>query len=132
MTTSLNLVKAIETDGGFTFDPADDALVVIGEATGYAVARPGTERVVGTQGITREAFAEAVADLLIEHAAAFCTGAVLGGWYSPERGVYLVELTDVLRVDRAEAVRVGTERHQEGILDLATGEYIPTGGRGDA
>ena len=45
---------------------------------------------------------------------------------------YLVELSEIHRVPREQAVRLGTERHQEGILDLATGEYIETGGTGDA
>lgn len=132
MTTSIDLVQAIETDGGFTFDPTTNALLAVGEATGYAIAIPGTEHVVGTTDITREAFAAAVADLVTDNAELFDLGAVLGGWYSPERGVYLVELSMIFRVDRAAAVKIGEWAHQEAIFDLATGETIPTGGHGDA
>jgi hypothetical protein len=129
--TTPDLIAAITDNGGFTYDPAAGELVVVGQADGFAIAVPGTEHVVGDATVTRESFAGAVADLLVGYAPEIAGGAVLGGWYSEERGVYLVELSEIHHVERAEAVRVGTERHQEGILDLATGEYIETGGTGD-
>jgi hypothetical protein len=129
--TTPDLVAAITDNGGFTYDPAAGALVIVGEADGYAIAVPGTEHVVGDATVTRESFADAVADLLVSYADEIAAGAVLGGWFSEDRSVYLVELSEIHRVDRADAIRVGTERHQEGILDLATGEYIETGGTGD-
>jgi hypothetical protein len=131
-TATPDLVAAITENGGFTYDPTAGALVVVGQADGYAIAVPGTEHVVGDATITRDGFAAAVADLLVGYAPEIAQGAMLGGWFSDDRGVYLVELSGIHHVERAEAIRLGTERHQEGILDLATGEYIETGGTGDA
>jgi len=130
--TAPDLVAAITENGGFTYDPAAGALVTIGSTTGYAIAVPGTEHVVGDATVTREGFAAAVADLLVGYATEIGNGAMLGGWFSGDRGQYLVELSEIHRVPREQAVRLGTARHQEGILDLATGEYIETGGTGDA
>lgn len=127
-----NLIATITEHGGFTYDPVRDALIDIGTTTGYAIAVPGTEHIVGHAGITREAFAAAVADLLTEYADAFEHGAVLGGWHSAERDEYLVELTTIYRGTREDAERIGRETNQEAIFDLATGEEIPTGGTGDA
>ena len=131
-TATPDLITTIERDGGFTYDPTTGELVVVGRASGYAIAVPGTEHVVGGATATRETFAEAVAHILLTYADEITDGAVLGGWYSEDREQYLVELSEIWDVDRADAILLGTARRQEGILDLATGEYIPTGGRGDA
>ena len=129
MTT--DLITTITQDGGFTFDATTGTLVTVGTRTGYAVAVPGTEHVVGDATITREAFADAVADVATQYADRIARGAVIGGWYSEDRGVYVVELTDILTWDRRTAELIGRIRNQEAIFDLATGEVIPTGGTGD-
>lgn len=129
---TVDLVTKIATDGGFTYDPAADALITVGSTTGYAIAIPGTEHVVGHAGISREAFAAAVADVLTEHAVEIDHGAVLGGWYSAERDEYIVELTKIHKCSREHAIALGTATNQEAIFDLATGEEIPTGGTGDS
>lgn len=131
-TATRDLIQAITDNGGFTYDPTTGTLVEIGSTDAYAIARPGTERVVGDAAVTREAFVVTVADILNEHADEIAQGAVLGGWFSEDRGQYLVELTDLVRVPREIALTIGEARHQEGILHLGTGEYIPTGGHGDA
>jgi hypothetical protein len=132
MTTTITLIDTIEIDGGFTFDTTTNTLVKIGDRTGYAIAIPGTERVVGTTGITREAFAAAFAEIVIEFGDQLDAGAFVGGWFSEDRGQYIVELSEIHTVDRETAIELGTARHQEAILDVATGEFIETGGHGDA
>jgi hypothetical protein len=128
-----NLQAEIEANGGFTYDPKTGGLLKVGEAKGFAVAVPGTEETVGVGGVTREAFAHGVAKVVMKHRAAIARGAVLGGWYSPDRNEYMVELTEIHPPDDREgAIRAGRERNQEAIFDLATGETINTGGTGDA
>lgn len=130
MTTSL--IDTIKTDGGFTFDPHTDSLIKVGTVSGYAIAVPGTERLIGSGSITRERFADAFVAVVREFSDMIDNGAVVGGWYSAERDAYMVEITEIWDVDLDEAVEIGTARNQEGIFDLANGEFIPTGGTGDA
>jgi len=124
------LLGALKTDGGFTYDPKKGALVRVGTVNGIAVARPGTERLVGKGDVSREDFANAVADVIEAHGDEFGRGAMLGGWYSEDRDAYMVEVTDVFP-DRESAIKAGRERNQEGVFDLKTGEFIDTGGSGD-
>jgi len=131
-TTTVDLLATIAANGGFTYNPTAGALVEVGSTTGYAIAVPGTEHIVGGADITREAFIAAVAELVTEHADQFAAGAVLGGWYSEDRAVYMVELTMIFHVDRTFAIEIGRITNQEAIFDLATGETIETGGSGDA
>ena len=128
-----DLITEITINGGFTFDPTADKLITVGSVTGYAIAVPGTEHVIGTGSISREAFASAVADVVTEYAEAITVdGCVLGGWYSADRDVYMIELTKIWHhLDRETAIMIGQSSHQEAIFDLATGEEIPTGGTGD-
>jgi len=126
------LLDVLRVDGGFTFDPRTEELVMIGAVTGYAIAVPGTERVVGSGSITRDEFATAFVALVRAYGPLLGAGGCVGGWYSPDRDVYLIEISEIHHVDRDTAVRLGARRNQEAILDLATGEFIPTGGTGDA
>lgn len=132
--TTTDLLDAVTTNGGFTYSPVADRLFQVGVDTGYAIAIPGTEQIVGSGDITREQFAEGVARVLTDPSAKalIANGVAIGGWYSPERNVYMVELTEILTTDRIRAVEIGRSRNQEAIFDLATGEEIPTGGTGDA
>ena len=124
------LLGALKKDGGFTYNPKAGRLVKVGSMDGVAVARPGTERIVGKGDVSREDFANAVADVIMKHPEDFGDGAMLGGWYSEDRDAYMVEVTDVFP-DRQSAIKAGRDRNQEGIFDLKTGDYIPTGGTGD-
>lgn len=124
------LLDALKKDGGFTYNAKAGKLVKVGSMDGVAVARPGTERIVGRGDVSREDFAHGVADVIAKHPEAFGDGAMLGGWYSEDRDAYMVEITDVFP-DRASAVKAGKKRNQEGVFDLKTGDYIPTGGTGD-
>ena len=128
------LLKSIKDEGGFTYDPRKGGLIEVGKAKGYAVAIPGTEEIVGEdKDVAREDFARGVAAVIMKHQDKIAAGAVLGGWYSPERNQYMVELTDILPADDREgAILAGKQRNQEAIFDLATGETIVTGGTGDA
>lgn len=132
MTT--DLLNAITTGGGFTYNPATDLLIEVGSVHGYAIAIPGTERHLGKCGVTREQFAEQFANLLSDPLMQVYLkdGALVGGWYSPEKDVYMIELSDIWDVPRDIAVSVGKYEGQEAIFDLYTGEEIPTGGTGDA
>jgi hypothetical protein len=127
MTSAVDLVAVITANGGFTYDPAVGHLITVGETTGYAIAVPGTERLIGAEGITREAFAAAFADVVAEYAEAITVdGCVIGGWFSPDRG-YMIELTKIWQtIDRETAIMIGQSSHQDAIFDLATGEEIST------
>lgn len=127
-----DLLTAIERDGGFTYSVWADALIHIGETTGYAIAVPGTEILLGPADLTRAEFADRFAAVLRRTMQSDDTPfpAYVGGWLSPERG-YMLELSEIRQVTRAQAVTLGTERGQEAILDLATGEMINCGGHGD-
>jgi hypothetical protein len=106
-------------------------LVKVGTVKGVAVAVPGTETPVGSGSVSRADFVRAVADVIMQHGDKFADGAMLGGWYSSDRDTYMVEVTDVIP-DRETAISEGKRRNQEGVFDLGTGEYIDTGGTGDA
>jgi hypothetical protein len=128
-----DLMKSIKDNGGFTYDPKTGGLMVPGKDTGIAVAVPGTEQIVGTGTVSRHQFAKGVQKVLQAHRAQIAQGAKLGGWYSEDRNAYMVELTDVLPGDnRDAAIAEGQKRNQEGIFDIGKGEFIPTGGTGDA
>jgi hypothetical protein len=132
MTTASDLVQVITDQGGFTFDPAVGHLITVGSTSGYAIAVPGTEHILGDESITREEFAAAFAEVVAEHAESITLdGCVIGGWLSPGRG-YMIELTKIWHtIDRATAIMIGQSANQEAIFDLATGETISTGGTGD-
>lgn len=125
-----DLLDTLRTDGGFTYDPRGDHLVSIGGEAGYAIAVPGTERVVGSGKITRATFADAFVVIVREYGALLDHDAYIGGWYSQDRDAYLVEVSELWPIDRDSAVALGCARNQEAILDLATGEFIGTGGTG--
>lgn len=112
---------------GFTYAPQTGELLAIGATVGYAVTIPGTEHVAGAAGI-----AQAVADVTTEHADRVARGAVIRGTYSPERRTYVIELADILPWSERVARTIGWMRNRATILDLATGEIIPTGGSSDA
>jgi hypothetical protein len=121
--TIASLRELIDTDGGFTFDPTRGTLIEIGSTEAYAIAVPGTEQVIRAN----ESFVAAVRALsrrcAVEIADREC---VIGGWFSPERGHAMIELAEILDVTRAQAIFIGRARQQEAVLDLATGECIPT------
>lgn len=133
-----DLLDAIRKDGGFTYDPKKGGLIKVGEAAGFAVAIPGTEEIIGREkvdgeDVTREDFARGVAAVILKHRDLFDQGAVLGGWYSPERNEYMVEVSQIMSPqDRDGAIQLAKARNQEAVFDLATGEVIITGGTGDA
>jgi hypothetical protein len=117
-------------EGGFTFNPRKGNLLQVGKIKGVAVAKPGTETVIGNGDISRADFIQKVANVIEKHGDAFANGSMLGGWYSPDRDIYMVEVTDLFP-DRESAIIAGKERNQEGVFDLGTGDYIDTGGTGD-
>jgi hypothetical protein len=120
-----SLLDTITRDGGFTYDLASDRLLRVGESDGFMVAIPGTECLIGPADLTREDFAARFAAVARQAP----NGTYVGGWLSPDRG-FMIELSERFN-DREHAVRLGVARHQEAILDLATGEFIATGGNGD-
>jgi hypothetical protein len=132
-----SLFNAIEKNGGFTYDPATGGLLETGKSAGYAVAIPGTEEVVGEEkvnadDIKRQDFIDGLKKVIEDHRGQLGNGLVLGGWYSPERNQYMVELSQVLPADdRQGALEIGADRNQESVFDLATGENIIVGGTGD-
>lgn len=129
--TATTVFESLRLDGGFTFDPASGTMLRVGSTTGWAIAVPGTERIVGRGDLDEEAFAEAFADVVLTYGPDLLAGRYVGGWYSPDRDVYLIELTDVLHIGRDAAIAIGRARGQEAVLDLASGEFVATGGSGD-
>jgi hypothetical protein len=125
-----SLIQSIHDTGGFTYDPRTGGLVKVGTVKGVAVAVPHTEQIVGMGAqVNREEFIGGVADVIQKHGEAMANGAFLGGWFSEERGAYMVELTELIP-DRTKAIALGKARNQEGVFDLGTGDYIDTGGTG--
>lgn len=116
------LAEQITENGGFTLDPVTGRTLVVGTDTGWAIALPGTERLIG-ENLTENAFGEALSDVLASIPADDRENVKVGGWYSPERG-YMIELTTVLHVDRGTAELIGDIRNQDAIFNLATGEEI--------
>jgi hypothetical protein len=125
-----SLIQSIHESGGFTYDPRKGGLIKVGDVKGVAVAVPHTEQIVGRgANVDRKEFVQGVADVIQKHGDAMSKGAFLGGWFSEDRQAYMVELTELVP-DRAKAIALGKKRNQEGVFDLGTGEYIPTGGTG--
>ena len=117
------LRELIDTAGGFTFDPTRGTLIEIGSTEAYAVGVPGTEHVIGSG----ESFVAGVRALTRRYAVEIATReCLIGGWFSPERGHAMIELTEILDVTRAQPIFIGRARQQEAVLDLATGECIDT------
>src|SRR5262249_23096745 len=124
----LQLLDTIIADGGFTYDVHSGSLLRVGEASGYMIAIPGTEMLLGPADLNREEFATRFAALVSE--AAVGEGVYVGGWLSPVRG-FMIELSELHHCDRDSAVKLGVARGQEAVLDLATGQFIGTGGHSD-
>ncbi len=123
---TLHLEDELRNNGGFTYDPRTNELVRIGTRDGYAIAIPGTEIASDP-----DALHIAVEYYKIKHAAALTNPDIyIGGWHSDDRGIDVIELTEIVGDMRDEAIEIGQERNQEGILDMRTGEFIPTGGSG--
>lgn len=116
------LVTAITENGGFTLDLDTARVLQVGQDTGWCIAVPGTERVIGHD-LTANAFTAAVADAMASVPVDDRPDVKIGGWYSPDRG-YMVELTNVFRVDQTTAEIIGDIRDQDAIFDLETGTEI--------
>jgi len=106
--------------------------VMLDEFVWGDVTRISPEAPVPVVDIRRESVHLGGAANVLANVIALGAGGCVGGWYSPDRDVYLLEISEIHHVDRDTAVRLGARRNQEAILDLATGEFIPTGGTGDA
>lgn len=115
----------LATDGGFTFDPHTATLIHLGDRDGWAIARAGSERIIGP---TLDDSAEFLAAFLGAWDEAATTGGLVGGWYSDQRRTYMVEVTDVHECDRATALVLGMQADQETVVNLRTGETaaVPT------
>ena len=121
--TIASLRELIDTDGGFTFDPTRGTLIEIGSTKAYAIAVLGTEHVIRAG----ESFMATVRALTRRHAVEIADReCVIGGWFSPQRGHAMIELTELFDVTRAQAIFIGRARQQDAVLDLATGECIDT------
>lgn len=130
------MLKEIDENSGFTYDPKSGRLLQVGKDKGFAIAVPGTETVVGVEkvnadDINRADFARGVAQVIMKHKALIDHGAVVGGWYSPERNQYMVEISQIIPENQKDkAIQLGMDRNQEAIFNLGTGETISTGGTG--
>lgn len=125
--TTADILAALVDDGGFTFDPATRTMISIGDRDGWAIARAGTERIIGRD-VVADVFA-AEFDRVDRDARE--SGALVGGWYSDQRRVYMLEITDVHTVDRDTALVLGMRADQETVLNLGTGELAAVPQWGD-
>jgi|SRR5215471_253358 len=57
-------------------------------------------------------------------------GAHIGGWLDHEHGEFVLDPVEHVQ-DRNEAIKLGVQRNQQAIYDVAAGEEISTGGTGD-
>jgi hypothetical protein len=73
---------------------------------------------------------EDVARFIRRHLDLLKQGMAVGTWYSKERDVVCLDIVTLVR-DRAEAIALGVQHNQEGIVHLETLEYIMTGGTGE-
>lgn len=115
-------------EGGFTYHPTSAS----SPATGVCVARDGTSHIIPADKFfeSRASAKTYVADYLKEHRDEFKgESAHLGGWHDAEHNEFVLDISDVYQ-DRDEAIKVGQERNQQAVFDLATLEEIPTGGTG--
>ena len=129
MTTALQesvLMTELRANGGFTFNPHTSRLVNIGDVTGYAIAIPGTEHVLGSGDISGAEFDRAFYSVVLA-AVLSNDHAFVGGWYSSDRDAYMIELSEIHNVTRDDAIVLGVERNQEAILNIGTGEFINLG-----
>ncbi len=113
------LLDALTRHGGFTYDPHTGHMLNAGDREGWVISRAGTERHV-----TRDDFESTLSRVLADWGEELAGGALLGGWYSPERDVFMVELSDVFDVDRVTALVIAAERDQEAAYNLATGDTV--------
>jgi hypothetical protein len=113
------LLDELTEQGGFTLDPVTGELLHTGDRDGWVISRAGTERQVDPA-----TFAERLPEVMAEWSDAIADGALVGGWYSRERGVYVLDLSDVFDVDRVTALVIGAQRDQEAVFSLATGESV--------
>jgi hypothetical protein len=127
MTTALTqtraLLDALQTEGGFTWDPRRHQRVHVGDRVGYMIAVPGTERLLAPGSMTAADLETALAEMGQAYAQ-LGKDAYVGGWYSPERDAYMIEVSKIFDISREAAVRLGHLRGQEAIFDIGTGEEI--------
>jgi len=124
LTVDLPAVRtALEVHGGFTLDPRTGRMLTPGEDRGYVIALPGTEQLLGHE-VTEEGFRAAFDAATAEMTDDQREVVFVGGWYSSERG-YMIELSQVLDIDRDSAEVIGRAFDQDAIFDLTRGEEIP-------
>lgn len=117
-----DLYSLLNRDGGFTFNPRSGHTVSIGDVTGYAIAVPRTEQILGSSDTLNErnfmsAFLRAIQSVT-------ATNRYVGAWHSAERDTYMIEQAEIYNVDRLTAIDLGHQSYQEAVLDMATGELI--------
>ena len=116
------LLTELRETGGFTFNPHTSQLVEYGDVTGWMIAVPGTETVLGSGDMSgaefERAFYSAVRDAkLTDHT-------FVGGWYSTDRNVYMIELSELHNISKRAAIKLGIERGQEAIFGMDNGETV--------
>jgi DNA topoisomerase-1 len=119
-----DLAGAVFSNGGFTYDPIGDQF----PTEGVAVAVPG-HSVILTEDAFRADAATAIADYLRQMRADGVEDLMIGGWHDKEHGEVVLDRVEVVET-RDEAMRLGADRGEQAVFDLATLEEIPTGGTG--
>lgn len=125
------MILRLAGQGGFTYDVDTGLFVEIGSRRGYVIAFEGTEHHVGDYDTPYSKVASSIRSAIFNIDQLLDLSYLLGGWYSIERDVFMVEAVEIRNVPKAQAVALAKARNQEGILSIRTGAYVPVGGTGD-
>lgn len=120
------LAADLRKNGGGSYEAAGLAPIT----TGAVVARKGFSGVFDRDKFYADPAyrKEVVGSWLKEHRGQFKKGGQVGTWDSASEGGRTIVFDVIDHTTRAEAIRLGTQRGEDGIFDLDTGEYVPTGG----
>ena len=119
-----DLAAKVLADGGFTYDPNTGTF----PTEGIAVAVPGHSVIA-----TREAFEandeQIILDYIDKMAEDGADDLMIGAWHDTANDEIVLDRVEVV-ADIDEAKRLGADRDEQAVYNLATGEEIPTGGTG--
>ena len=119
-----DLAAKVLADGGFTYDPNTGTF----PTEGIAVAVPGHSVIA-----TREAFEadprKFINDYMRQMRDDGVEDLMIGGWHDTANDEVVLDRVEVV-ADLDEAKRLGADRDEQAVYNLATGEEIPTGGTG--
>lgn len=116
------IVTKVASDAGLTLD------IVTGKIAtkGFIVATEGFSLIVPHTEFFSEHGQKIVSTYIEKHKVVLTShGRQLGVWHDKEDDVVVLDVVDKV-YSRDEVLRLGTERHQKAVYDLAAGALIPS------